>query len=656
MEKKKGNWQGKQKAAGKMEKGSGKMKKKRTRKAKQEEQNKKEQEQKNPLHKEYGVWSNVCFAIRSMAAYDKKTLPIIALGVIGAPFASYLWTFMSKFILNLISGGGSVENLVWMMVVFALLQVVSTMGNTFHSFGLDWRFLGTRFCALRRLNRKAMEIEFGHLENPDVMDCYQKAQNSCYGNNIGIEGMLRELDFFLRSLAVTVVGIVILGTMHPGIVVLLLVIAVGDFLVTNHTNKVTKAKVWDPLAPWWRKKYYLQNVTTNFEEAKDIRMYGLKEWLLGKYRALNQIRYDAQKQNERFWFWSAVAGHVFWFASQLLVYAWLVYSMIKGNMTIGNFSLYLASTATLFGYLSNFLNGIGNILARSREMDDFRSFLDFDGGDREETGKELPRLTTYEFTFEQVSFQYPKAEQYALKNLNLTLKAGERLAVVGLNGAGKSTMIKLLLRLYEPTEGRILLNGVDVREYNRRSYYAAFAPVFQEVELFAFPIEENVSMKEPECTDSGRAEACLAAAGLSERLATLSAGIKTELLKIVYDDGVDFSGGEKQKLALARALYKDAPVVVLDEPTAALDALAEAKLYEDFDALIGGKTAVYISHRLSSTQFCNHVAMFAEGEMVEYGTHAELLEKNGAYAEMFRIQAQYYVEEAEGEVAAYGEV
>lgn len=236
-----------------MEKGSGKMKKKRTRKAKQEEQNKEEQEQKNPLHKEYGTWSNVCFTIRNMAAYDKKTFPIIALGVIGAPFASYLWTFMSKFILDLISGGGSVENLVWMMVVFAILQVVSTMGNTFHSFGLDWRFFGTRFCAMRRLNRKAMEIEFGHLENPDVMDCYQKAQSSCYGNNIGVEGMMRELDYFLRSLAVTVVGIAILGTMHPGIVVLLLVIAVGDFLVTNHTNKVTKARVWDPLAPWWRK-------------------------------------------------------------------------------------------------------------------------------------------------------------------------------------------------------------------------------------------------------------------------------------------------------------------------------------------------------------------------------------------------------------------
>lgn len=284
--------------------------------------------------------------------------------------------------------------------------------------------------------------------------------------------------------------------------------------------------------------------------------------------------------------------------------------MVKGELTIGNFTLYLASAGTFFEYVSTLLNGVAGVMARSREVDDFRSFLDFEGGDDKKDGKELPKAEKYEFVFENVSFKYPKAERYALKNLNLTLAAGERLAVVGLNGAGKSTMIKLLLRLYEPTEGRILLNGVDVREYNKESYYNAFAPVFQQVELFAFPMDENVSMKEPERTDGAKAKECLEAAGLTEKLASLPNGTKTELLKIVHDDGVDLSGGEKQKLALARALYKDAPVVVLDEPTAALDALAEAKLYEDFDKLIGGKTAVYISHRLSSTQFlrsCGHV-------------------------------------------------
>ena len=204
-----------------------------------------------------------------------------------------------------------------------------------------------------------------------------------------------------------------------------------------------------------------------------------------------------------------------------------------------------------------------------------------------------------------------------------------------------------MLRLYEPTEGEILLNGVNIKEYSKRSYYRAFAPVFQDVELFAFPLAENVSMQLPENTDIKKAEKCLIDAGMEEKLGELPAGVSTEILKIIHDDGVDLSGGEKQKLALARALYKDAPVVVLDEPTAALDALAESRLYNDFDKLIGGKTAVYISHRLSSTQFCRNVAVFKEGRLAEYGTHEELMEKDGTYAEMFRIQAQYYVEEKE---------
>lgn len=243
------------------------------------------------------------------------------------------------------------------------------------------------------------------------------------------------------------------------------------------------------------------------------------------------------------------------------------------------------------------------------------------------------------------SHGHPKAENYALKNLSLKVNAGERLAVVGLNGAGKSTFIKLLLRLYEPTEGEILLNGVNIREYDKRSYYRVFSPVFQDVELFAFPLAENVSMQSPEKTDKKRAEDCLKAAGFGEKLSELPNGVDTEILKVIHDDGVDLSGGEKQKLALARALYKNAPVVVLDEPTAALDAIAESRLYNDFDKLIGGSTAVYISHRLSSTQFCKNVAMFKDGELCEYGTHESLMEKNGAYAEMFRLQAQYYVDE-----------
>lgn len=194
------------------------------------------------------------------------------------------------------------------------------------------------------------------------------------------------------------------------------------------------------------------------------------------------------------------------------------------------------------------------------------------------------------------------------------------------------------------TEGEILLNGTDIRRFRRDEYYSLFAPVFQNVEIFAFPLSENISMKRSEQTDNAYSEQCARRAGLGDKLDSLANGISTEMLKVIHEDGVDFSGGEKQKLALARALYKDAPVIVLDEPTAALDALAEYNLYKNFDGIVQNKSAVYISHRLSSTRFCDRIAMFKSGEMVEYGSHEELIRRGGAYAEIFEIQAQYYKE------------
>ena len=232
-----------------------------------------------------------------------------------------------------------------------------------------------------------------------------------------------------------------------------------------------------------------------------------------------------------------------------------------------------------------------------------------------------------------------------MTDISFRVKKGETVGIIGGTGAGKSSLVHLIPRFYDVTEGEILLNGTDIRRFRRDEYYSLFAPVFQNVEIFAFPMSENVSMKRPEETDTVLAEECLKKAGMGEKLESLTDGVNTELLKVIHDDGVDLSGGEKQKLALARALYKDSPVIVLDEPTAALDALAEYRLYKSFDEIIGNKTAVYISHRLSSTRFCDAIAMFKAGEMVEYGTHEQLLSDGGAYAEMFEVQAQYYKDE-----------
>ncbi len=601
----------------------------------------KKEADKNPLHVNYGLLRNIRYMLNKMTEADSHILPVILLGAVCAPFTQYLWGFLSRFIVDRITGHNTGENLVAVICAFCAVRLVTVMLQTYYNSSW-WRYISIRMKMIQEKNLKIMRIDFEHLEDSDVMDCCQKAERAVANDNLGPQGMMREMANLLSNLSVAVAGLFILGVANP----LLITLAV-DFWLFNRISKEDKEQVWDKLSTWWRKNRYMENITTDFVAAKDIRMYGVTGWLMQKYQELMAERFEKEQLHQRIWQRQRLMTCGTMLLSQGLIYAWLIYAVVTGRMTLGGFTLYLSSYNTFAGAVWMVMRGIAELIAKSREVDDFRSFMDFDGGDEDLGGIQVPASEDYEFIFRDVSFRYPKAEQCALEHLNLTLKAGERLAVVGLNGAGKSTFIKLLLRLYEPTEGEILLNGVNVKEYNKHSYYKLFAPAFQTVELFAFPLAENVSMQPPQETDCARAKARLQDAGLSEKLAGLPDGVHTQMLKVIYDDGVDLSGGERQKLALARALYKDAPIVVLDEPTAALDALAESRLYENFDRLIGGKSAVYISHRLSSTRFCDRVAMFADGKLAELGTHETLMEQDGKYAEMFRIQAQYYVEEVQ---------
>ncbi len=616
---------------------------------------KKEEEKKNPIIKEYSLWSNLCFIFWNMFHYQKALIFLIPLGALTQPVTAYLWTFVSKYVIELITAQKPWQDLIGMMLIFVVLMIGFLCIGSFY-WGSTWyRYIGTRMSLMVRLNRKVMTMRYEHLEDTDVMDAFSKAQDAAGGNSNGVEGMMRNGAQLLNNIAVAIVGMIIMGTLSPWIILLILITGTLSYIFYDWTNARAKKTVWDVLSNWWRKNYYMNNITTQPEAAKDIRMFSLSDWLLSKRKELNDYRYQMQKKNERIWFVNRILGNIAWAISQIGVYSFIIYSVVQGNVSVADAFLYVASSATFYNYVNQVLVCFAQLRNTSRQVCDFRSFLDYESKETTETKKinqvqeksvkKVPKGPDYQFEFQNVSFKYPKAEKYALKNLNLKLEPGERLAVVGLNGAGKSTFIKLLLRLYEPTEGRILLNGTDIKEFDIDSYFGLFAPVFQEVYEFAFPLVENVSMETPANTDEGKAAECLKMAGMSEKLQSLPNGIHTQMLKIIEDDGVAFSGGEKQKLALARALYKDAPVVVLDEPTAALDALAEYELYQNFDNMIGNKTAVYISHRLSSTRFCKHVAMFADGEMVEYGTHDFLIDLNGAYAEMFHVQAQYYVEE-----------
>ncbi len=609
---------------------------------------KKKNKEENLLQTEYGILKNSVYILGKIRQY-KPFLPwFMLLGVFTGSMMQYLWTFIGKFVIDIIEQQASFPEkdfapLLSLLIITTIIELVAMGLNSVVGNRIGLYFINVRMKMINERIRKVLSMEYQTLENPDILNMAQKAEEATGGNDNGVEGMMRSVYAIGKNVVLMAVTLTTIVTLDWKLILILSVVSFLQFLFFKHTVKRDKKEVWDKLAPTWRKINYMERATQDFDYAKDIRLFGMKGWLLDKQHEILNEKQSKTLHSRNLWMKNSAFSNLIGIVSKGAVYAILIYSVLDTDMSIGNFTLFLGLSSTFSSTLTNFLNSLGQFKEQSMQTDDFRSFIDYENEPENDTVS-LPKTDKYTFEFKNVSYKYKGAEEYALKNLNLTFEAGKRLAVVGLNGAGKTTFIKLLLRLYDVTEGEILLNGIDIRRFKRNEYYILFAPVFQNVEVFAFPMSENISMKPPCDTDVKVAEECAVKAGMGEKLNSLSDGITTELLKVIHDDGVDLSGGEKQKLALARALYKNAPVIVLDEPTAALDALAEYSLYKNFDEIIGDKSAIYISHRLSSTRFCDSIVMFKSGEMVEYGTHEELLAKGGAYSEMFNIQAQYYKE------------
>ena len=605
------------------------------------------EEKKDELHKDYGVVSNCIYILKRFRKYRPSLIFFIITGAAAAASMSYIWSFIGKLVIDMIqasAGGGDILPLVRLVAATTAAELFIMWLSTVSTVKTGLGFTYVRLMIIKERIAKTLDMDYEALETPEMLDRLQKAKRATAGDWQGVQGMMTYMQVLFTQIISIIIAIIIMTSFDPLIILVIAVLSYIQFLYFEHIRKKDKKEMWDAMMPHWRKLEYMETVTTDFSYAKDIRLFGMKKFLAKKQKDVYDEELRHWIKSRQYWIYNSIFSHGISLVRQLIITGWLVYSVIAKDLSIGNFTLYLASAGAFSNAINEVLSALSALRERSAHTDDYRSFMDIPG----DSGRDIipvPKADKYVFTFENVSFKYKGQEKYALKNLNITIAAGEKLAVVGLNGAGKSTFIKLLLRLYDVTEGRILMNGTDIRRFDRAEYYRLFSPAFQDVTVFAFPMAENVSMSPPDETDKNKAEKCVREAGLGDKMDKLEKGIDTELLKVLYDDGVDLSGGEKQKLALARALYKGSDVIVLDEPTAALDALAEYRLYKSFNGLVGNRTAVYISHRLSSTRFCDRVAMFKDGEMTETGTHEELMEKNGDYAEMFRVQAQYYVED-----------
>ena len=595
--------------------------------------------------KQYSQWDNCRYALRQLRQKEGNMGMAVcggdvALGVL-LPF---LEAALAGAVAAILTSGRRPEAILLLVAGYVvLLQTVRFLQGHLRNLRFKTLFL-LRIDMGMDFFRKTVWMDGQSLESAQGQKKWKDARRNLYsGNSQGIEAYTKAWC----DLVMQLIGLILYGAIVGQVSLILLAILVLQTLLVSylHTKAGKRAYAMeDEIEKKWGIFQYLRRETVIPGNGKDIRMYRMDKWFLGMFHGLIDRVCALIDRQQTGYMAAGMAENLLTFARSMVVYGWLIREMAAGNMTIPSFLLYVGIVAGFGAWMNGLFGAWRQILENEKLMDDYRDFMDF--GVVEE-GRQAPGRPgrTHEIRFEHVCFRYEGSGEDTIRDLNLTIRPGERLALVGPNGAGKTTLIKLLCGLYRPTSGTVYLDGRDIQSLDQRAVFREFAVVFQDVFAFSFPLSDNVSCVDSGREDSERLRGSLEKAGLWERVQALPKGAQTFMNKDLDEAGVALSGGEVQKLMLARALYKDAPMVILDEPTAALDPIAESEMYERYDELVQGRTAVFISHRLSSTRFCDRILFLENGRITEEGTHGELMQRGGAYAELFSIQARYYREQ-----------
>lgn len=531
-------------------------------------------------------------------------------------------------------------------ITMAALITTQLILNGLHSYLNYKRELHGNVISLalyKGLFEKTLSIDYEMLLDKDIQEKRKLAEKLVWDGRFS--KIATNFHNFLTNTIILSGIVAILSQVDLLVLAISLMIVLVNTVVTRYRNKYRRAIDVD-LNPISRKIQYFTDIGSSFSFIKEIKTYGMEKSLLSKYSVLQGEMYKGIDKAIHLSMAGYIIAHVMNFLLDILGYTYLGFRvLVRGNLSIANFSMFLAAIYNFNSSIGAMIGTFENMAADGRYLQDYFDFLDLKTMKDNAGGKPLmlPESRAYSFTFDNVSYKYPHQENYALRNVNLEIKNNEKIAIVGENGAGKTTLTMLLMRIVEPAEGRILLNGIDIRDYDEDEYRKLFSTVFQDYKLFSFSIQDNITAlgaaKPSSVTD------VVERAGLEQKIASLSKGVDTYIDKLYDNDGVVFSGGESQRLAIARALYKNAPIYVLDEPTAALDPRIENDIYTKFRDITAGKTTFYITHRLASTHFCDRIIVLKDGGVAEFGSHRELMGKNGYYAELYNMQAQYYTKE-----------
>ena len=436
-------------------------------------------------------------------------------------------------------------------------------------------------------------------------------------------------------------------SLDPVLILLAVATAALSYVCSLRTNKWSYDHRQEGAA-LGQKMSYIRQTAGDRGALKDIQIFGMSSWLRQVHDAVLKLFRDFQLREQRVRLLGDLAEVALTFLRNGAAYGYLLALALGEGLSVSEFLLYFTAVGNFTTWVTGILKGFGELHQFSLELSSVRSYIEAPEPFRMEGGKAIEPDTTLPYTLElrDVSFRYPGAEKDTLSHIDLTVRPGEKLAIVGLNGAGKTTLMKLCCGLLDPTGGQVLLNGEDIRDFNRRDYYRLFSTVFQDFSVFDTTFADNVTQV-PESPDTAGMEDAVKRAGLWEKYQSLPQGGATHIGQGIYEDGLLLSGGELQRLMLARALYKNGPIIILDEPTAALDPIAEHQLYLRYSQLTQGRTSFYISHRLASTRFCDRILLLGQGRILEEGTHQSLLELGGEYARLFAVQSRYYQDKEE---------
>lgn len=527
------------------------------------------------------------------------------------------------------------------VIVYASLMAMTSflIKLISNAFGIwdsrEWEKL--RFNVSEELARSVMDMSYATLENPEMQDYVWLAKNNHFDKVIHCTSAI--VGSFITVISMSA----IVFTLNPVILGIIIVSAVIRFIINKHTQELSyKYNVDRKRAD--RMNSYFTGLMESPLTGKEIRMNNLEDWVYSKTEDGWQSKLFPLDNafRQKLLSMQNITGIVS-VIQEILIYIILALKVIHSTTTVGDFSMYLSASSTFSGLIISISSNYSYLMTQaSLYLKNYRyclSIAEKQNDDRGKTHIEIPENIQIEFR--NVSFKYPKTDRMILENINITIKCGETLSIVGVNGAGKTTFVKLLCRFYEPTEGEILVNGIPTRDIPLTEYYKLLSVVFQDFNIFQFTFRENIVLDTK--ADDAKLADTIQQCGLGERVETLPDGVNTYLYKTFDPNGIELSGGEGQKIAIARAVYRDAPIVVFDEPTSALDPIAEYNIYCNFHKLAKNRTAIYISHRLSSTRFTDRTAVFVCGTIAEYGTHDELMAINsGIYRKMFTTQAKYY--------------